>query len=112
MSVDVGPVRTPGGSCAAVAPALAVGNKAAEVCGVVGDLEVETRERRAGTPRARLAASDTVDTTLPVPRPRETTLTLQRTATDFGSRPSDRYFRSVCLSVCLFVESFSQPSLI
>jgi len=21
----------------------------------------------------------------------------------FGSRPSDRYFRSVCLSVCLFV---------
>ena len=34
----------------------------------------------------------------------------------FGSRPSDHYFRSVCLSVylfvCLFVQSFSQPSLI
>jgi len=29
-----------------------------------------------------------------------------------GSRPSDPYFRSVCLSVCLFVQSFSQPSLI
>ena len=33
-----------------------------------------------------------------------------------GSRPSDHYFRSVCLfvclSVCLFVQSFSQPSLI
>jgi len=28
-----------------------------------------------------------------------------------GSRPSDHYFRSVCLSVCLFVQSFSQPSL-
>ena len=24
----------------------------------------------------------------------------------FGSRPSDHYFRSVCLSVCLFVQSF------
>ena len=30
----------------------------------------------------------------------------------FGSRPCDHYFRSVCLSVCLFVQSFSQPSLI
>ena len=33
-----------------------------------------------------------------------------------GSRPSDHYFRSVCLSVCLsiclFVQSFSQPSSI
>ena len=29
-----------------------------------------------------------------------------------GSRPSDHYFRSVCLSVCFFVQSFSQPSLI
>jgi len=33
-----------------------------------------------------------------------------------GSRPSDRYFRSVCLSVylfvCLFVQRFSQPPLI
>ena len=33
-----------------------------------------------------------------------------------GSRPSDHYLRSVCLSVCLFVclfvQSFSQPSLI
>ena len=33
-----------------------------------------------------------------------------------GSRPSDHYFRSVrwfvCLSVCLFVQSFSQPFLI
>ena len=29
-----------------------------------------------------------------------------------GSRPSDHYFRSVCLFVCLFVQSFSQPSLI
>jgi len=27
-----------------------------------------------------------------------------------GSRPSDHYFRSVCLSVCLFLQSFSQPS--
>jgi len=25
----------------------------------------------------------------------------------FGSRPSDHYFRSVCLSVCLFVQFFS-----
>ena len=31
---------------------------------------------------------------------------------NFGSRPSDRYFRSVCWLVCLFVQSFSQPSLI
>ena len=30
----------------------------------------------------------------------------------FGSRPSDHYFRSVCWFVCLFVQSFSQPSLI
>jgi len=30
----------------------------------------------------------------------------------FGSRPSDHYFRSVCLFVCLFVQSFCQPSLI
>jgi len=34
----------------------------------------------------------------------------------FGSRPSDHYFRSVCwfvcLSVCLFAQSFSQPYLI
>ena len=30
----------------------------------------------------------------------------------FGSRPSGHYFRSVCLSVCLFVQSFSQLSLI
>jgi len=34
----------------------------------------------------------------------------------FGSRPSDHYFRSVCLSdclsVCLFVQSFFQPSSI
>jgi len=33
-----------------------------------------------------------------------------------GSRPSDHYFRSVCMfvcpSVCLFVQSFSQPSSI
>ena len=29
-----------------------------------------------------------------------------------GSRPSDHYFRSVCLFVCLFVQSFSQPSSI
>jgi len=29
-----------------------------------------------------------------------------------GSRPSDHYFRSVCLSVCLFVQSFSQACLI
>ena len=29
-----------------------------------------------------------------------------------GSRPSDHYFRSVCWFVCLFVQSFSQPSLI
>jgi len=29
-----------------------------------------------------------------------------------GSRPSDHYFRSVCLFVCLFVQSFTQPSLI
>ena len=29
----------------------------------------------------------------------------------FGSRPSDHYFRSVCLFVCLFMQSFSQPSL-
>jgi len=37
-------------------------------------------------------------------------------APNFGSRPSDHYFRSVCwfvcLSVCLFMQSFSQPSLI
>jgi len=35
---------------------------------------------------------------------------------NFGSRPSDHYFRSVCLFVCLFVcsfvQSFSQPSSI
>ena len=31
---------------------------------------------------------------------------------DVGSRPSDHYFRSVCWFVCLFVQSFSQPSLI
>ena len=35
---------------------------------------------------------------------------------NFGSRPSDHYFRSVCwfvcLFVCLFVQSFSQLSLI
>jgi len=30
----------------------------------------------------------------------------------FGSRPSDHYFRNVCWFVCLFVLSFSQPSLI
>ena len=34
----------------------------------------------------------------------------------FGAWPSDHYFRSVCwfvcLSVCLFVQSFSHPSLI
>jgi len=29
-----------------------------------------------------------------------------------GSRPSDHYFRTVCLFVCLFVQSFSQPFLI
>jgi len=29
-----------------------------------------------------------------------------------GSRPSDHYFRSVCWFVCLFVQSFSQRSLI
>jgi len=29
-----------------------------------------------------------------------------------GSRPSDHYFRSVCLFVCLFVQSYSQPTLI
>ena len=32
-------------------------------------------------------------------------------AVSVGSRPSDHYFRSVCLSVC-FLQSFSQPSLI
>ena len=32
--------------------------------------------------------------------------------TIIGSRPSDYYFRSVCLFVCLFVQSFSQPSSI
>jgi len=26
-----------------------------------------------------------------------------------GSRPSDHYFRSVCLFVCLFLQSFSRP---
>ena len=31
---------------------------------------------------------------------------------NIGSRPSDHYFRSVCLFVCLFVQSFSQPSFI
>ena len=30
----------------------------------------------------------------------------------YERRPSDHYFRSVCLSVCLFEQSFSQPSLI
>jgi len=38
------------------------------------------------------------------------------TASVFGSRPSDHYFRSVCSSVCLFVclfvQSFSRPSSI
>ena len=29
-----------------------------------------------------------------------------------GSWPSDHYFRSVCLFVCLFMQCFSQPSLI
>jgi len=29
-----------------------------------------------------------------------------------GSRPSDHYFRSICWFVCLFVQSFSPPSLI
>jgi len=29
-----------------------------------------------------------------------------------GSRPSDHYFRSVCWFNCLFVQSFSQPTLI
>ena len=29
-----------------------------------------------------------------------------------GSRPSDHYFGSACWFVCLFVQSFSQPSLI
>ena len=33
-------------------------------------------------------------------------------ACHIGSRPSDHYFRSVCWFVCLFVQSFSQPSLI
>ena len=33
-------------------------------------------------------------------------------APKIGSRPSDHYFHIVCLSVCLFVQSFSQPSLI
>ena len=33
-------------------------------------------------------------------------------SSSIGSRPSDHYFRSVCLFVCLFVQSFSQPSLI
>ena len=28
---------------------------------------------------------------------------LERTSLIFGSRPSDHYFRSVCLFVCLFV---------
>ena len=37
---------------------------------------------------------------------------IRNLCTNFGSRPSDHYFRSVCLSVCLFVQSFSQPSLI
>jgi len=32
--------------------------------------------------------------------------------TIIGSRPSDHYFRSVCVSVCLFVQSFSQLSSI
>ena len=31
-------------------------------------------------------------------------------AVGVGSRPSEHYFRSVCLSVCLFVQSFSQQS--
>jgi len=41
---------------------------------------------------------------------------LEPTFNIVGSRPSDHYFRSVCLfvclSVCLFVQSVSQPSLI
>ena len=39
---------------------------------------------------------------------------IKHRVTTFGSRPSDHYFRTVCLSVCLFVClcSFSQPSLI
>ena len=37
---------------------------------------------------------------------------LYKPVPDIGSRPSDHYFRSVCLSVCLFVQSFSRPSLI
>jgi len=32
--------------------------------------------------------------------------------TTVGSLSSDHYFRSVCLFVCLFVQRFSQPSLI
>ena len=39
-------------------------------------------------------------------------LLVKRLNLSVGSRPSDHYFRSVCLSVCLFVQSFSQPSLI
>jgi len=45
---------------------------------------------------------------------------LDELSTIIGLRPSDHYFRSVCLfvclsvclSACLFVQSFSQPSLI
>jgi len=33
-------------------------------------------------------------------------------SSSIGSRPSDHYFRSVCWFVCLFEQSFSQPSLI
>ena len=40
------------------------------------------------------------------------TVHMRRRCGLIGSRPSDHYFRSVCLFVCLFVQSFSQPSSI
>ena len=40
------------------------------------------------------------------------TAEVRYSSSGIGSRPSDHFFHSVCLSVCLFVQSFSQPSLI
>jgi len=76
---------------AVVAAALAVNNEEAEVCGMVGDLEVEERECRAGTPRTRLASTDPDDKTFTVPRSRKTTLTLQMTATSFNWFPGNMF---------------------
>jgi len=36
-----------------------------------------------------------------------TVLQIEMARPIFGSRPSDHYFRSVCLSVCLFLQFFS-----